>query len=408
MYRDFKYKIFDFQRFILKIVILIFLIIFNFYDNYGFENKPFKIKTVVIDPGHGGKDPGCICNRGYEKEVALSVSLKLGNYIKSNFNDVRVIYTRSTDEFVELYKRAEIANTNKADLFICIHANTTKNKDVYGTETFVMGLSKTAGNLEVAKLENSAILHEDNYSKQYEGFDPHSPEGNIIFSLYQNAYLEQSINLADKVEHQFKKNLGRFDRGVKQAGFLVLWKTAMPSILIELGFLSNPKESAFLFSDNGQEYMASAIFRAFRKYKNEMEGDKSIIYSDDTLYTNYKEENKNDSIKNIVLGNDTNKLKHDSIVKNSNDTLNKAIVYKIQFYSSPKSIPLNSKIFRNIPDVEESKEGKLYKYTSGNTTSYNEMLAQLKIIRTKFKDAFPVQYKNGVKISMNNINKNNK
>ncbi|PIP54350.1 MAG: N-acetylmuramoyl-L-alanine amidase, partial [Bacteroidetes bacterium CG23_combo_of_CG06-09_8_20_14_all_32_9] len=175
---------------------LLFLLIFINFNSFAqtSENK-FHIKTVVIDAGHGGKDPGAVGNKGKEKNITLAVALKLGKYIETNFKDVKVIYTRKTDEFIELFKRAQIANINKADLFICIHVNSSKKKESFGTETYVMGLHKTEGNLEVAMTENAVITKEDNYQNQYEGFDPYSPEAFIIFSLYQNAYLDQSLKI---------------------------------------------------------------------------------------------------------------------------------------------------------------------------------------------------------------------
>lgn len=227
---------------------------------------------VVIDAGHGGKDPGTVGKRGKEKDITLKVALKLGNYIEKNIPGVKVVYTRKTDKFIELYDRATIANEAKADLFISIHVNAIPNKAAHsGTETYVMGLHKTESNLEVAKRENSVIMLDDNYKEKYEGFDPGSAESYILFSLTQNAYLESSLLFADKVENQFKNRVGRRSHGVKQAGFIVLWKTAMPSVLIETGFITNEKEEAFLLSENGQDLLASGIYRAFKEYKAQIE-----------------------------------------------------------------------------------------------------------------------------------------
>lgn len=231
----------------------------------------FKIDTVVIDAGHGGKDPGTLGKNSREKDVALKIALKLGNYIQKNIPGVKVIYTRKDDRYLALDERADIANKNKADLFICIHANSLPGAPAYGTETYVMGLHKDKGNFELAKRENSVILMDENYEERYEGFDPTSPESYILFTLSQNAYQESSLKFAQKVESQFKSKVGRYSRGVKQAGFLVLWRTTMPSVLIETGFLSNSKEEGFLTSDNGQDLIASGIYRAFKEYKAEIE-----------------------------------------------------------------------------------------------------------------------------------------
>jgi N-acetylmuramoyl-L-alanine amidase len=231
----------------------------------------YQLKRVVIDAGHGGKDPGTHGHFSNEKDIALAIALELGAIINKHLPDVEVIYTRKDDTFLELEERANIANKHNADVFISIHCNSAGNKEVHGTETFIMGLHKNAQNLEVAKRENSVILLEDDYEQKYEGFDPNSAESYIVFSLMQSAFLQNSLQLADKVEHQFKKRVGRKSRGVKQAGFVVLWRTAMPSILIETGFISNEAEEKYLNDKLGQTYVASGIFRAFRDYKMELE-----------------------------------------------------------------------------------------------------------------------------------------
>ncbi len=233
--------------------------------------KEYKVKKIVIDAGHGGKDSGTLGSFSQEKDVALEIALKLGDIINKYLDDVEVIYTRNDDTFIGLENRASIANKNGADLFISIHCNAVGNHEVYGTESWVMGPHKTAGNLEVAKRENSVVLMEENYEETYGGFDPAAPESHILFSLYQNAYIGNSLKLAQNIEDQFKNRVGRHSRGVKQAGFLVLWKTSMPSVLVEVGFLSNKNEEKYLNDDLKQTYIASGIFRAFRDYKQEIE-----------------------------------------------------------------------------------------------------------------------------------------
>ncbi len=226
--------------------------------------------TVVIDPGHGGHDSGTKGKNNHESDVVLKISLELGKRIKDEFPDVKVLYTRTSDVFVELDERGAFANRNDADLFISIHCNASpRSKAVTGTETFVMGLHKTEGNLEVAKRENSVILKETNYKQKYKGFDPSSPLAYIMLANYQSAFLTSSLSFAQFVENQFKA--GRPSRGVKQAGFLVLWRTAMPSVLIETGFLSNPDEEIYLSSEDGHKEVAGDIFKAFRKYKQQVE-----------------------------------------------------------------------------------------------------------------------------------------
>jgi N-acetylmuramoyl-L-alanine amidase len=231
----------------------------------------FKVDVVVIDAGHGGHDPGTLGKSTKEKDVVLKIALKLGKYIETNLPEVKVLYTRKTDKYVEFQDRADVANKNQADLFISIHANSIVGANAYGTETYVMGLHKDKNNFEVAKRENSVILLDENYKEKYEGFDPNSPESYILFSLNQSAYQESSLNFAQKVESQFKSRVGRSSRGVKQAGFLVLWMTTTPSVLVETGFLSNTKEEGFLNSDNGQDLIASGIYRAFKEYKSQIE-----------------------------------------------------------------------------------------------------------------------------------------
>lgn len=231
----------------------------------------YKVRKVVIDAGHGGKDPGTHGKISQEKDVALTIALQVGAIISKHLPDVEVIYTRNNDTFVELEERANIANKAGADAFISIHCNAISRPEVHGTETYIMGTHVNRQNLNVAQRENSVILMEDNYEEKYEGFDPGSPESYIMFSLMQNAHMENSLHLADNVEKQFKHRVGRHSRGVKQAGFMVLWQTTMPSILVEVGYLTNENEERYLSDDLGKTYIASGIFRAFRDYKVEIE-----------------------------------------------------------------------------------------------------------------------------------------
>ncbi len=306
----------------------IFTVLFTFYFSVFscFSDTPkiksgYKLRTIVIDAGHGGHDPGCLGSDSREKEVALKIALKLGKLIETNCPDVRVIYTRKTDEFIPLIERANIANRAKADLFICIHLNSGP-KAAYGVETFVMGLHKTDDNLNVAKRENASILLEDNYQKTYDGFDPNSPEANIIFSLYQNQFMQQSLSFAAKIQSQFKNNSKRFVRGVKQAGFLVLYKTSMPSVLIENGFLTNENDQRFLISDAGQASMASSIYRAFKSYKSELET--GIVINDKKEEQENVAEEKSDtnkSTESITVDNAFKNPKEDKKEVEENSTI---------------------------------------------------------------------------------------
>lgn len=250
-------------------VVLLAITLLNSSSNY--ITPEFKVDVVVIDAGHGGKDSGTRGKKILEKDVALKIALKVGSYIEKNIPGVEVIYTRKNDTYIPLDERANIANRAKADLFICIHANSMPGGKATGTETYVMGRHKDESNFNVAKRENSVILMDTDYKERYEGFDPNSPESYILFSLTQTAYQESSLLFAQKVEDQFKQRAGRASRGVKQAGFVVLWRTTMPSVLIETGFLSHPSEEQFLAGEKGQDLIASGIYRAFKDYKSEVE-----------------------------------------------------------------------------------------------------------------------------------------
>ncbi len=261
----------------MKQLLLSTFIIFTAFisqESYASPTNQYKIKTVVIDAGHGGHDAGCLGIHSKEKEVTLAIALKLGKYLEENYPNLKVIYTRKTDVFIDLIERANIANRAKADLFISLHCNASANKSAYGSETYAMGLHVSEANLNVAKRENSVILLEDNYEKNYDGFDPKSTEAYIIFSLYQNVNIDKSLFLASKIQDQFTNKLKRYNRGIKQAGFIVLYKTNMPSVLIESGFLTNKDEELFLSSEEGQENIAKSIYLAFKAYKEELEKEK--------------------------------------------------------------------------------------------------------------------------------------
>jgi len=246
------------------------IILLNSFTEVGLRDN--SVKKIVIDAGHGGKDPGTFGLFSKEKTLALAIARKTGKYLEENLKDVEIIYTRDDDTFIELEERAQIANRNGADLFISIHCNAfPPNPKVRGTETYVMGLHKSDQNLAVAKRENSSIYLEDNYEETYGDFDPNSPDSHILFSLYQTAYLQNSLNLATKIENQFETRAGRRSRGVKQAGFWVLWRTSMPSVLVETGYLTNPSEEIELNDLLKQDYIASGIYRAVRDYKIEMD-----------------------------------------------------------------------------------------------------------------------------------------
>lgn len=249
----------------MKRILLFFLLAFSY------AAVTAQVRTVVIDAGHGGKDPGCHGRTVKEKDIALKIALKTGQLISENFENVRVVYTRQDDIFVPLEERSAIANRVNADLFISIHCNASDNHSAYGTETYIMGMHKNDDNLQVAMRENSAILQEENYKERYEKFNPKSIVSYIRLANYQSAFQTYSAEFARRIEDQFKHRVKRVSRGVKQSGFLVLWQTSMPSVLVEVGFLSNPKEERYLTSELGQTYIASGIYRAFKEYKHHIE-----------------------------------------------------------------------------------------------------------------------------------------
>ena len=346
------------------------------------QTNSTNIKTIVIDPGHGGKDSGTLGTKRfkiYEKHVALAVSLKLGNYISKAFPDVKIIYTRDTDVFLELNERTEIANKSNADLFISIHCDGFTNPKPSGASVFVMGMSKLKANMDVAMRENSAIYLEDNYQQKYDGFDPKSAESYIVFSLMQNTYLNQSLKIAEEVESEFSNRANRKSRGVKQAPFYVISRTNMPSILVECGFLTNPKEEEFLHSDLGQDYIASAIFRAFRSYKQNIEMPPDAV--------NEKSNDLNDTLKKEVVELKTNKIKNDL-----------SLLYKVQIGTFLRSM-LNNQQFTDLK-VEEEKINGTFKYFVNVGSSKKEAdKLKIRLRDLGFNGAFIVAFLNGKQIS---------
>lgn len=339
------------------------------------------VRTVVIDAGHGGKDPGALGRNSREKDIALAIALKTGAYIEQYLDDVKVIYTRKTDKFIELHKRADIANKNNADMFISIHCNANTSPKPYGTETYVMGLHKTKANLEQAKKENAAILLEEDYQEQYDGFDPNSDEGYIALSILQNAHLDQSIEMAGNVQQQFRDRVGLKDRSVRQAGFLVLYKTTMPGILVETGFLSNSKDEKFLLSEKGQTYLASAIYRAFRDYKVKMEGSNSPSREDIPVVR--KEEKPTEENKPTI------------------PKENKEVYLTVQIFTSPKQVAITKKNFYDYKNVSMYKHQGNYKYVYGKSESLEEVKKWQNLMRRKgFKGAFAIGFHNDKRITV--------
>ena len=383
--------------------------------------ETFNVKTVVIDAGHGGHDPGCLGSSSQEKHVCLGVALKLGKLINNYFPDVKVIYTRDKDVFVRLHERANVANKNKADLFISIHANSAQNKAAYGTETYVMGTKYTDRNLEMSKRENSVILLEDDHEKNYDGYDPNSPMTNMILGLYQQEFLQSSINFATKVEHQFKTRNNRHSRGVRQRVLLVMYKTTMPSVLIEVGFLTNKDNEALLKKEMGQAETAGAVFRAFVEYKREMEGKASseIAIEEAKLFADWDStltkilklkvnEKKAEEIKDRLAASKDSvatsieaKKAEEKKVQSNVAVKDLDVLFRVQITSSSKKILLNSRKFKDMPKVFEYQSNGMYKYAVGNCATMEEAAALQKKVKAKvYNDAFVVAFYKGERVSV--------
>lgn len=326
--------------------------------------------TVVLDAGHGGKDPGNTGNGYYEKNISLAISLLVGSELEKQ-KDIKVIYTRKKDVFVNLFKRAEIANKAKADLFISIHCDAFEKSNAYGAGTFVLGLHANQRNFEIAKKENSVIFKEENYEQKYDGFDPNNPESVISLVLMQEDYLDQSIVIADLIQKAFVTDLNRKNRTVKQAGFIVLKYTYMPSVLIETGFLTNKREGAYLNSKKGQKEMSSSIVKGILNYKTKFNNVQPI-----GPLNSFQQQNDNrEKIDDYYL--------------------------KIQIASSKNRIPLKSYNFKGLKGLSRSKSGNIFRYYFENTSSYSQAKQFLSMAKKSgFKDAIIVGFKNGNRISI--------
>ncbi|HTX88251.1 MAG TPA: N-acetylmuramoyl-L-alanine amidase [Bacteroidales bacterium] len=350
-----------------------------------------SLTRIVIDAGHGGKDPGTIGSQVQEKKITLAIALKLGKMIQDNLKGAEVIYTRSRDEFVELHERAEIANRNHADLFISIHCNANGSHSFHGAETYVMGLHRSEANLEIAKLENASILMEPDYSAKYQGFDPNSDESYIIFTLYQNAYLDQSTELAATIQDELKDRVGLNDRGVRQAGFLVLYKTTMPSVLVETGFLSNPEEEKFLMSEKGQDFIAGAIYRAVLRFGKTLGQAQEKTGVPETVAVRKQTPPPPETIRKEVP----------HPVKKA-----PAVAFRVQVATSPTDIGIHNARFAGLEDVRVYRHQGLYKYTTGDETTLDDALKLLERVKKKgFRDAFVVAFVGETRVTVTEAQK---
>jgi N-acetylmuramoyl-L-alanine amidase len=363
--------------------------------------------TVVIDAGHGGKDPGAVSanKQIYEKGITLKVALMVGESIAASHPEVKVLYTRKTDKFVGLNDRARMANKANADLFISIHVNAAKNRSAKGAETFTLGVDekRTELSLDVAKRENGVILLEDNHEKTYANFNPNSPESYIIFEFMQDRYMEQSVDLARCIQDQYTSYAGRQNKGVKQAGFLVLRETSMPSVLTELGFISTPAEENYLNSERGQRQLAQSLYNGFATYYKKVTkhlGTKVAIV----------EKTEVDNTPAVDLQPAPTPVQEvtppaENVAPKKQVATNAKPVYKVQIFTSPTKVKSSDKRLKNVKKADFYKDGKTYKYTSGSSTDYNEINNLRRQLSKRFKGCFVVAFLDGERIDLNEARK---
>lgn len=351
--------------------------------------------VVVLDPGHGGRDPGAVGRISQEKNIVLSVVKLLGEMIERNMSDVRVVYTRTSDVFVPLEQRAVIANKNNADLFISVHTNAATNRSAFGTETYVLGLAKTQANLEVAMRENSVMMLEDDFKTRYQGFDPTSVDSYIMFELMMDKYLENSLFLASEIQKQFTGHAQRNDRGVRQAGFWVLHRTASPSVLVELGFISNQREEQYMASPRGQQELARSIYNAFVIYKREHDR-RHGRETPTTTPVPVSQPVVEATPPPAIAASTTNQ----PVAQQPAVSAAQQPVFKLQIRASSTPIRANAPDFKGVRSVDHFVEGGLYKYTVGNETDYNSIVRIRNEMRSKFPDAFIIAFLGSEKITV--------
>ena len=362
----------------------IFFIVFLFFVTKSYSmvknsKNPDKPFIVVLDAGHGGHDPGNLGNGYREKDIVLKIVLEIGRILERQ-PDFKVIYTRKTDVFVKLHERAPIANRADADLFVSVHCDAFTN-NAFGAGTFVLGLHKSKANFEVAKRENEVIFLEDDYEENYEGFDPNSPESLIGMTLMQEEYLDQSILLASLIQNNFSKNLNRKDRSVKQAGFMVLYKSYMPSVLIEAGFLTNKEEGAYLNSTKGQKEIANEIAKGIISYKKSLSVTNEIIQDSLNQSENINSQNNSSSENNY-----------------------NGVEFRVQIAASSKKLEPKSYNFNGLKNIERKKEGKLFKYYYGSTFDYDEILKlKIDVLEKGYNSCYIVAFKDGKKLKLSDV-----
>jgi len=399
------------KHFLVSLYYIILLTGISFFSPVNAQDARF---TVVLDAGHGGHDPGAMSSNSREKDINLAVVLDLGAIIEQKFKDVKVIYTRKTDKYLTLQERADVVNDHHADLFICIHTNASLSSAAYGAESFTLGLAKSRANLDVAMRENSVILLEEDYRTKYKGFDPKSVDSYIMFEFMQDKYIDKSVEFSSSIQKQFVNYCQRTDRGVRQAGFWVLHRSACPSVLVELGFISNQAEEKYLTSEKGQKEMANAIFNAFVDYKRNHDKRSG---RQTTQVSKIDQRVKEDDHTQKKSEQTVEKLKpeSDSVLRqNKIDKLlisQKIIqtpVYKIQLFASKKKVNINSSEFKGVSNTEYFEENGYFKYTVGVETDYSKIEKIKNKIAHKFPNAFIIAFVDDKKISVNEAFKLNK
>lgn len=418
---------------LLPAVLMIFILLFGHKSNLTASDQTTKARkfAVTIDAGHGGKDPGAVGKHSKEKNLALAIALKLGQYIENQMEDVSVFYTRKNDTFVELYERAQIANRNKSDLFISIHVNSVKKGYPVGTSTYVMGFSRSAKNLDLVMQENQAMLFEDDYKTRYAGFDPNDVQSYILGNNVQNNNLSQSLELAAAVQDHFRNVAKREDMGVQQGNLVVLWGCAIPAILVETGFICTPKEEAFLMSESGQDIIAASIYSAFRQYKESVDTKVSdatktestvkdsvkrpaksekLTVDENTLarmVADQKEAEKKEA-EQMAAGEKTIESKASELNTKQSDTppanlTDNNIEFRIQVLASVKKLPPSAKEFKGVKNLQELKLDGYYKYMTKPVTDYKEALKIRRQLSAAFSGAFVVAFKNGKKVPLTSV-----
>ena len=390
-----------------KKILLIFILIISFVTGIAAANKKF---TLVIDPGHGGRDSGAPGAFSVEKNINLNVALAFGRYVEQNCPDVRVVYTRKTDVFIPLYERANIANNCKADLFISVHTNALKGAHTArGFETYTLGDGRSHAketNLEVAKRENSVIFLEKDYKQHYVGFDPNSPESNIVFELIQDKNLSKSIDFAKMLQKHVCRDANRQNKGVHQQNLAVLRLTSMPACLIELGYISTPDEERFLNNKQSIDIMGRAIYNAFAEYKNKYDRGITVPYKtmsqplQESSTENTEKPKTTETVETPTQESATPQRLNTTTPQHLNTTTPQPI-FKIQILVSRNKFKANDKVFKGITDVDFYEENGMYKYTCGASNNYNNVYQRRKEVVADFPGAFIIAFKNGEKIDVN-------